>query len=283
MEPDLIYDIGMHRGEDTDLYLREGYRVVAVEADPTLAEAARRRFAEAIATGRLTLLQVAIGPRQGTARFWISSRPEHSSLDRQRATQYGGSASAIEVPCRPFADILREHGVPYYLKVDIEAADHYCLEALDPGDLPRYLSFEKSRLEDLFTARRKGYTRFKLISQEAFRQLVYRPDAAASVRRLLKRLRRARKRMLRPARPLIRSLTKRASGGGGGSPPAAGRAAVNRFPPGSSGPFGEETDGPWRSFEDVAFTWLAYDRGLTGAADPQWESWFDVHCAREPA
>ena len=30
---DLIYDVGMHRGEDTAFYLRKGFRVVAVEAD----------------------------------------------------------------------------------------------------------------------------------------------------------------------------------------------------------------------------------------------------------
>ena len=33
---DLIYDVGMHRGEDTEFYLRKGFRVVAFEADPEL-------------------------------------------------------------------------------------------------------------------------------------------------------------------------------------------------------------------------------------------------------
>ena len=37
--PDLIYDIGQHTGEDTAFYLGKGFRVVAVEANPTLAEA----------------------------------------------------------------------------------------------------------------------------------------------------------------------------------------------------------------------------------------------------
>ena len=36
----LIFDIGMHIGQDTEFYLKKGFRVVAIEADPTLAEAA---------------------------------------------------------------------------------------------------------------------------------------------------------------------------------------------------------------------------------------------------
>jgi hypothetical protein len=34
MHPDLIYDLGMHRGGDTQFYLEKGFRVVAVEANP---------------------------------------------------------------------------------------------------------------------------------------------------------------------------------------------------------------------------------------------------------
>ncbi len=30
MIPDLIYDVGMHDGEDTAYYLARGYRVVAI-------------------------------------------------------------------------------------------------------------------------------------------------------------------------------------------------------------------------------------------------------------
>jgi hypothetical protein len=37
MDGNLIYDFGMHDGADTDYYLRKGFRVVAVEADPLLA------------------------------------------------------------------------------------------------------------------------------------------------------------------------------------------------------------------------------------------------------
>ena len=39
MKRDLIYDIGMNNGDDTAFYLIRGYRVLAIEANPELAEA----------------------------------------------------------------------------------------------------------------------------------------------------------------------------------------------------------------------------------------------------
>ena len=33
----IIFDIGMHCGEDTDFYLKKGFTVVGVEANPELA------------------------------------------------------------------------------------------------------------------------------------------------------------------------------------------------------------------------------------------------------
>ena len=49
------------------------------------------------------------------------------------------------------------------------------------------------------------------------------------------------------------------------------------FPEGQSGPFGEDTDGPWRSFGETAMSWLAYDMGLIGPDFPEGK-WQDVHC-----
>jgi hypothetical protein len=56
MVPDLIYDIGMHNGNDTAYYLFRGFRVVGVEANPLLVEQVRERFAAEIASNRLTVL-----------------------------------------------------------------------------------------------------------------------------------------------------------------------------------------------------------------------------------
>ena len=56
MKHDLIVDLGAHNGDDTCYYLRKGFRVVAVEANPILAEQIRGRFHEAVRGGLLTVL-----------------------------------------------------------------------------------------------------------------------------------------------------------------------------------------------------------------------------------
>ena len=57
---DLIYDVGMHKGEDTDFYLRKGFRVVAFEADPDLTGYCRKRFKEFLDSGQLKIVEGAI-------------------------------------------------------------------------------------------------------------------------------------------------------------------------------------------------------------------------------
>lgn len=56
----LIYDVGMHTGGDTEFYLKKGFNVVAFEADPELAESGRRRFSREINAGQLTIVEGAI-------------------------------------------------------------------------------------------------------------------------------------------------------------------------------------------------------------------------------
>src|SRR5208337_928274 len=68
---DLIYDVGMHHGDDTAFYLHQGFRVLAIEADPQLVEAAIRRFRSKLSSGRLTILNVGVAETAGTGTFWI--------------------------------------------------------------------------------------------------------------------------------------------------------------------------------------------------------------------
>jgi FkbM family methyltransferase len=146
-EQDLVYDVGMFNGDDTAYYLHRGYRVVAIEAHPTLAEGGRHRFADAIRDGRLTILNVAIGPERGVSQLIIDETDfARNTLNPGLLNTpgwVGVPTHTIEVRTVRFKDVLAEHGIPSYLKVDIVTFDHYCLEDLDPSDLPPYV---RSRL-----------------------------------------------------------------------------------------------------------------------------------------
>jgi hypothetical protein len=56
----VIYDVDLHKGEDTDFYLKKGYDVVAFEANPDLIAHCRGRFQCQIAQGRLLIIEGAI-------------------------------------------------------------------------------------------------------------------------------------------------------------------------------------------------------------------------------
>ena len=278
MIADLIYDVGMNDGDDTAYYLHEGYRVVAVEVDPTLIEQARERFAGPIRQRRLELVQAAIGPRRETAPFWIcEGKSVWNSFDRQMASREGHTCYAIEVECRQFRDLLEQYGVPFYLKVDIEGHDAYCVADLDQRDLPKYVSLEMGRQpEPLFMLRDLGYSRFKLITQNDHSQLAIDPFSVNQ--RMKQRLQpypslyRLGRRVAGLRRRLSSSSTLPRSKGINGN--------HWTFALGSSGPFGEDTAGSWQTFDEVAFTWLTYQLGRSCYGPPNVNVWHDLHAVR---
>ena len=88
VDQSLIYDVGMNTGQDTQYYLALGYRVLAVEAEPTLVAAARQRFAPEISAGRLKIVHCAIAEQEGTIPFWVfPDRNGWNTMDRLQAEQ----------------------------------------------------------------------------------------------------------------------------------------------------------------------------------------------------
>jgi FkbM family methyltransferase len=245
MDPGLIYDVGAHNGWDTEHYLNLGFRVVAIDANPEAISDLGLKFKDRIDAKQLTLLNCAIGD-QGQNTFWISDHSDWSSFDEGVAKRSNTNARPIEVECVPFSRILKQYGVPFYLKIDIEGSDGFCLAALkDFNDRPQFISWEATDpdgIGQLRLMRDLGYTKFKIIRQTDFFSIgdgiVHR-----KLRGLLRRL------LLRP-RP-------------------------KNFQIGSSGPFGEETPGNWHSWTDIAERW----RSMREVELPIW-LWYDFHAAR---
>jgi FkbM family methyltransferase len=169
-QSDLIYDVGSHKGEDTGNYLRQGYRVIAIDADPRMIAHCRRRFQTELAAGRLTLLNIGIEQAEGVLPFWVNTdKDDWSSFDHEKATRNGTNAYEIAVRCVPFETVLHDHGIPYYLKIDIEGRDLLCLQALDRRDLPVYVSTEMYTTQQICRLSALGYSHFKLVNQREHR------------------------------------------------------------------------------------------------------------------
>src|SRR5688572_27282298 len=121
MDPNLIIDLGAHNGDDTGYYLHKGFRVVAVEANPVLALQVAERFQGAVRAGLLTVLNIGIAGETGTLPFWVNDDESvWSSFDRDLGGRHGGRCHSVDVHCRPLDAVIRDYGVPYYLKIDIE-------------------------------------------------------------------------------------------------------------------------------------------------------------------
>ena len=281
MVPDLIYDVGFNKGNDTRYYLSKGYRVVAVEADPTLAEAGRRAFADAIAAGRLTLLNVGVADADGVLPFYVNDTHSEWSSFVESIASRGGKYHAVDVLCRRFGGLLAEHGVPFYLKIDIEGHDTMCLRAIDPADAPRYVSYEAGEVENLGLLVSLGYDRFKCIDQIDHRRPVevgVDDSLAGYAKRRLRRhpkLRSAADVMGLPAAARAAGRLLRPTPPAPAEPPSEGEA-----PWGDSGPFGEETPGPWVSAEEAAHQWLHAAAGKEDPHSPYYAVWHDIHAAR---
>jgi hypothetical protein len=79
----LVYDIGLHDGGDTRQYLKEGCRVIAIDANPAMCAAASAEFQHYIDTMQLTVLNRGVADRAGKLEFWICDDvTEWSSFNR---------------------------------------------------------------------------------------------------------------------------------------------------------------------------------------------------------
>lgn len=224
---DLIYDVGMHRGEDTEFYLRKGFRCVAFEADPESADFCRKKFAESINSGMLTIIEGAIvDPRavaagQKTVTFYknenLAVLGTISSEWADQNKKLGSASKAIEVAIVNFEDAIQQHGVPHYMKIDIEGNDVFCLTALKKfKERPDYVSFEADRSRfannqrDIRLLVELGYSSFQAVEQSE--------GALAQV-------------------PPI--------------PAREGKYVAHRFEKNCSGLFGAELDGQWKTEREI--------------------------------
>jgi FkbM family methyltransferase len=237
MDESLIFDVGMHEGQDTDFYLSKGFRVVAVEASPALCAEVSSRLRSYVDSGQLIIKNVAIAESSGPITFylnpvsvWNTTRPDWSERNRKLGSP---ATETILVDGVEFDELVTKYGAPYYLKVDIEGADMLCIESLAKlNDLPRYVSVESNKTSwselkrEFAVLRSLGYRRFKVVNQARV----------------------PRQRLPKPA--------------------IEGNYVEHRFPGGASGSFGEEAPGRWLTEREALrkYWWIFVGYRLVGDA-----------------
>jgi len=166
MNNNLIFDLGFLVGQDTDFYLKKGFCVVAVDANPLLIDEGKKKFSDYIASGRLVLLNVGIGRTYENLPFYVNKQlSEWSSFDKQIGTSRG-EYYVIEVPVVPLSSVIDKYGVPYYIKIDIEGHDLMAIQSLrGMWDRPQYISVENGQAHMIDELYEQGYRKFKFVNQ----------------------------------------------------------------------------------------------------------------------
>lgn len=173
----LIYDVGAHKGEDTEFYLRKGFRVIAIEANPEFCAVVSNRLQEFVKSGALTVLNTAISGHSGEIEFYVDQdipvwgTTNRDWVERNRGVGFG-KVDTFTVKSARLSDIMNEYGVPRYCKIDIEGNDLEALSSLENViEPPRFVSIESDKtswskvLKEFEAFEKLGYSQYKIIDQ----------------------------------------------------------------------------------------------------------------------
>jgi FkbM family methyltransferase len=122
----LAFDIGAHVGDRTGSFLRLGASVVAAEPQPRVFRALRLLHGR---HPKASLIRAAVGAEAGTLRLHVNgANPMVSTASpaliaaAAEAETWQGQVwdTAIDVPVTTLDGLISEHGVPDFVKIDVE-------------------------------------------------------------------------------------------------------------------------------------------------------------------
>jgi FkbM family methyltransferase len=151
----LIFDIGANVGDKTDVFLRIGARVVAVEPDPSNQQILRGKFlslrikpkpvfvvgkAVSESVGKETMWVDEPGSALNTlSTKWVDALHHDGERDPERAKEFHFSEKRT-VETTSLDDLIAKYGCPGFIKIDVEGYEMSVLRGLH--QLVPWLSFE---------------------------------------------------------------------------------------------------------------------------------------------
>lgn len=188
MKKKLIIDLGAHKGEDSDFYLRKGFKVVAVEASETLYQLIVQRFRDHTNNNDFIALNYAISNKDNEfIEFYenIDNSAWSTIFNswNSRNKKFGTGSEKKSVKSLRLDTLikqeLQEDDELEFIKIDIEGADTIALRSLLNSEIkPKFISLEsdklswKNLLEEFDILEQLGYHKFKIIDQSKIHEQV---------------------------------------------------------------------------------------------------------------
>jgi FkbM family methyltransferase len=149
---DLVFDVGANCGDKTDVFLRLGARVLAIEPDESNLEALNRRFLRyRLCKKAVVVIGQALADQNRVETMWVDA--DGSALntlsskwvqalrtDPDRFGQVFAFGDERQVSTTTLEDLFATYGVPFFVKIDVEGYELNVLRGMK-RPVP-FLSFE---------------------------------------------------------------------------------------------------------------------------------------------
>src|SRR5690606_34257673 len=145
----LIFDIGSNKGNKVKVFLKMGYKVVALEPEKTSHSTLSYRYKN---NKNVTIVNKGVSYEEGVLKMYIASnRSGFNTLSHNWVESLKKNLDNVwdkkfefkesyDVPVTTLEHLIDLYGVPYFIKIDVEGFELNVLKGLK--STPHFISFE---------------------------------------------------------------------------------------------------------------------------------------------
>jgi FkbM family methyltransferase len=171
----VIYDFGANEGQNFQYFLSKGYKVVGIEANPTLCDEMNKKFSKEIADKRVVVVNCCLSDESDdeVVDFYVHNEANVLSQFNKPEKDQLSNFSKIQVKTKKPSSIVKEYGEPYYIKIDIEHYDvHVLKELISSKIFPKFISVEAHDPDVLkLLIESKRFKRYNVVKGESLSQI----------------------------------------------------------------------------------------------------------------